>query len=85
MELYSSNMKKSLYFQKWNPALFSPSSKNKKSPPREKFLILHETEAPKKLLIFSQKKAFLTFRETETLKKLLIFQETETSKKLLIF
>ena len=47
----------------------------------------------KKLLIFSQKKAFLIFLETDTPKKFLIFQETELSyisgnenpKKLLIF
>ena len=47
----------------------------------------------KKFLIFSQKKAFLTFRETKTPKKFLIFQETKLSytsgkrnpKKLLIF
>ena len=31
----------------------------------------------KKFLIFSQKKTFLIFRETETSKKFLIFQETE--------
>ena len=30
---------------------------------------------PEKFLIFSQKKAFLIFQETETLKKLPIFQE----------
>ena len=34
------------------------------SPPREKFLIFQETEAPIKPLIFSQKKAFLIFQET---------------------
>ena len=47
----------------------------------------------KKFFLFSQKKAFLIFRETETTKKLFIFQETELSyisgngnpKKLLIF
>ena len=47
----------------------------------------------KKFLIFSQKKAFLIFRETETPKKFLIFQEMELSyisrsgnpKKFLIF
>ena len=46
-----------------------------------------------KFLIFSQKKAFLIFRETETPKKFFIFQETELAyisgngnpKKLLIF
>ena len=31
----------------------------------------------KKFIIFSQKKAFLKFRETETPKKFLIFQEVE--------
>ena len=52
------------------------------------FFMLQEVEAPRKLLIFSQKKAFLIFAETET-----VFQETELSyisgngnpKKLLIF
>ena len=33
----------------------------------------------KKFLIFSQKKAFLIFRITETQKKFLMFQETELS------
>ena len=33
----------------------------------------------KKLLIFSQKKSFLIFQETETLKKFFIFQETKLS------
>ena len=33
----------------------------------------------KKFLIFSQKKAFLIFRITETRKKFLMFQETELS------
>ena len=52
-----------------------------------KFLIFHETEAPKKLLIFSQKKAVLILQETETPKKsfhfrkrnFLILPETELS------
>ena len=35
------------------------------------------SSAIKKSVIFSQKKAFRTFRETETSKKFLIFQETE--------
>ena len=34
-------------------------------------------KALKKLFMFSQKKAVLTFRETETSKKFLIYQETE--------
>ena len=42
-----------------------------------KFLILQETDNPKKLLIFSEKKAVLTFWEKENPKKFFIFQETE--------
>ena len=34
-------------------------------------------KTPKKIIIFSQKKAVLTFWEAETPKKLFIFQETE--------
>ena len=52
-----------------------------------KFLIFQKTETPKKLLIFSQKKAVIIYYETETPKKslyfrkwnFLIFQETELS------
>ena len=33
----------------------------------------------KEFLIFSQKKVFLIYQETETLKKLFMFQETELS------
>ena len=48
--------------------LLSPSPKNKKNAPRKKFLIFREMEFfnsnIKEFLIFSQKKAFLTFRET---------------------
>ena len=36
-------------------------------------------ETPKRFLMFSLKKAVLTFRETKTPKKLFIFQETELS------
>ena len=50
-------------------ALLDPSSKNKKNPPRKKFLIFWEMELSdlkiEKFLIFSQKKAFLIFREME--------------------
>ena len=70
-------------------ALFSSSSKNKKNLPKKisytlgkcKFLTL----ILKKPLIFSQKKAVLTFQETETPKKFLTFWETKTLKKFLIF
>ena len=44
-----------------------------------KFLIIQETETPKKTSLFSHKKASFIFRETETPTKLLIFQETELS------
>ena len=59
------------------------SSKNKKNPPRENFLYSGETKLSnsniKKLLIFSQKKAFFMFWEKETPEKFLIFHETELS------
>ena len=67
------------------PALFSPSLRNKNNPPQEKFLTLQQTKSPKKFLMFSQKKAVLIFQEVTfkalnikkpTLKKL-IFQEME--------
>ena len=45
------------------------------------FLIFQKMELSgsniKKFLIFSQKKTFLVFRETETPKKVFVFQETE--------
>ena len=52
------------------------SSKNKEVCP-EKISNISGNEAPKKLLIFSQKKAFLIFPETETSKKFFIIQEKE--------
>ena len=61
-----------LYFQKWNPALFSPSPENKN-------IHLEKTETPKNFVHFFQKKAALIFQEMEILKKLLIFQETKLS------
>ena len=73
-------------------ALFKPKLEKlkKKSPPKKKFLyffIFREMELScsniKKCLIFSQNKAFLIFRETETPKKFFIFQETETLKNFL--
>ena len=64
--LYFLKRKLFLYFWKWNPALFSPSSKNKKNPPQENYLYSNIKRFP----IFSQKKAFLIFLETETQKKI---------------
>ena len=63
--------------------LLSPSLKNKKNPPPKKFLVFWEMELSGSniifFVIFSQKKAFLIFRETETLKTFLIFQGRELS------
>ena len=61
------------------PCIFRPELEKIKISTSKKFLILQVTEAPKKLLIFSQKKAFLIFRKTETPKKFFTFQETELS------
>ena len=80
ISLVTSNNLHVLYFWKWNSALFSPRSKNKKFTAR-KFLIFQETKALKKFLIFSQKRAFLIFQEIETLEKFLIFQEKKNIKK----
>ena len=75
--------------------LLSPSSKNKKNPPRENFLysnikkfllfsqkkaVLIFQETPKRFLILSQKKAFVIFWETEAPKKLFGYQQTEFSE-----
>ena len=64
---------------------FSPQARKIKETYPKKFLMLQETKTPQFFFIFSQRKAFLIFRETEIPKKFLIFQETEAPKKLLIF
>ena len=72
---------------------FIPSSKNKKNPPREKFVILQERKTPNFFLYFLKGKLFLYLAKQKPRKKFLIFQETElsyisgkgNSKKLLIF
>ena len=48
-------LKKFLYFWKWNPALFSPSSKSKNNPPRENFLYFSKRKPRKN---FSQERFF---------------------------
>ena len=58
------------------PCTFRPEPKNIKQSTPQKFLMLQETRAPKKFLIFSEKKAFLIFQKTETPKKFFICQET---------
>ena len=69
MELSSNNIKKELYLRKYNPTLPSSSPKNKKYPPCKKLLIFPEMGLSnsniKKILIFSQNKAFLTIPEME--------------------
>ena len=75
MEISSSNMEKILYFlktkhllyfRKRNPALFSPRLKNKKVHPEKISYTLQETQTPKKLIIFFQKKAAFIFRVMKT-------------------
>ena len=56
--LYFLKKKFFLYFRKRNPALFSPSSRKKKSTQR-KFLILQEKKIPKNFLCFLKRKFFL--------------------------
>ena len=63
------NPKKSSYIS-WN-GTFQPKLEKQKNPPRENFLYSNI----KKILIISQKKAFLIFWETETPKKIFIFWE----------
>ena len=87
MELFSSNIKK---FQKTetlkkipyisrngNPKIASYILGNGTFQYTQRNSLFQEMEALKKFLIFSQKKAFLIFRETKNPKKLFIFQETE--------
>ena len=67
MELFCSNGTKSLTF--------------KETGTLKVFIIFQEMKLSNfnigKFLIFSQKKAFVVFRETETPKKFFMFQETE--------
>ena len=89
--LYFLKRKLFLYFRKWNPALFSPSSKNKKNSPRENylntqilknFLYFRKRKPRKKFLYFLLKrKLFLYFKK----RNFLIFQETKTFKNFLYF
>ena len=71
MELSDSFIKNFLIFVEMEFWHFQP--KLKKCP--EEIYYASGNGNPKKILIFSQKKAALIFREKETLKKLLIFQE----------
>ena len=64
--LYFIKRKHFSYFQKWNPALFCQSFKNKRNAHQENFLCFRKQRPPKNFLFFSQKKAFLIFRGKET-------------------
>ena len=54
--LYFLKRKFFLYFRKRNLALFSPNSKNIRTPPRENLLYFRKREARKKLLYFRKRK-----------------------------
>ena len=87
--LYFLKRKLFLYFRKWNPAIFKPSSKNKIIIIIIIIIIIHPKEIsytivlknflyfrkwkPSKKIISSQKNDFLVFWETETLKKNSLF------------
>ena len=54
-----------LYFWKWNPALFSPSSKNKKIHPEK----IYYTLLLKNVLYFFKRKLFVYFRNRKPQKE----------------
>ena len=69
--LYFRKRRLFLYVQKWNPALFSPGLKIKKSTPRKTSYTQKTFRGfRKKFLCFSQEKAVLIFPKTETSKKI---------------
>ena len=92
MELFSPNIKK---FQKTETPKKIPYISGNRNPKKasycsgngtfqstpKKFLILQEKKITKKLLIFSQKKAVLAFREMETLKTTYISGSTSKAPK----
>ena len=77
--LYLLKRKLSLYFQKWNPGLYSPSSKNKKDSPSENFLYFRKRKPRKNFLYF------LIFQKTEIRKKIHYISGNRNPRKLLIF
>ena len=78
MELLSSNNKK---FQETEASKKIPYISGNRNLKKDSYISENGTfqSTPKKFLIFSQKKAFLIFPETETSKNFFIFQETELS------
>ena len=82
-----------LYFCKWNSALFIPSSKNKKNPLQEKFLIFQETESHslKKSCSYisgkqnPEKKLYFRRRRPQKIFLYFLYFRARKMKKLLIF
>ena len=52
-----------LYFLKWNLALFTPNSKNKRNPPQENFLRFWKRKPRRNFLCFLKRKLFLYLRK----------------------
>ena len=73
--LYFLKRKLFLCFRKWNPALFTPSSKNQRNPPRENLLYFRKRNPLKNLLHFLKRKRFLCSRKREPRKKSLYFRK----------
>ena len=73
--LIFSQKKAFLRFPEMEPCAFQPKLEQQKNPPI-KISLFQETEAPKQLFIFSQKKPVLMFQEKGIPKKFFIFYET---------
>ena len=82
--LYFLKRKLFIYFWKWNPAFFSPSSKNKKIHPENISHTSGNGNLEKTYHIFS-KENFSYISGNGNPKKFLIVQETETIKTFLYF
>ena len=73
--LHFLNRKFFSYFLKWKPALFTPSSKNKRNPPRENFLYFRKQKSQKEFLYFLKRKFFLLFGKRKSQKNYLYFRK----------
>ena len=65
--------KNSLHLRKWNVMTLMLKELRKRNIQKSSF---QETRIPKKFILFFQKKAFLIFRETETLITILYFRKS---------
>ena len=61
--LYLLKGKVFLYFLKWNLALFTPNSKNKRNPPQENFLRFRKRKPRRNFSRFLKRKLFLYLRK----------------------